>query len=271
MRLLSSGCIALADFLTAHAWAQENSGVLQGTVSDDTDAVLPGVTVTLTNKATNRVLSTSAGAYGNYSFRNVEPGRYSVAFELAGFSRTAYRNRRSERPNPPAGCHLKPGPVTTTIQVVDSAHDRSGELDSRPPCPAGGIRPLPKSRTFHSLAVLAPAYTREIEGGLQINGASGAEKPSLLMGSQPTAASMDGPARMPCSNTCRKSRSRRPALERKKRRPRRRRFRGHKIRRRAFSWQRVALLRRRLLERRSGPAARSRPSGQPDCRATFRT
>jgi hypothetical protein len=61
---------------TPQVWAQENSGALQGTVSDDTDAVLPGVTVTLTNEVTNRVISATAGSYGNYAFRRVEPGRY---------------------------------------------------------------------------------------------------------------------------------------------------------------------------------------------------
>src|SRR5262245_23227984 len=104
------------------ALAQEGSGVLQGTVSDDTDAVLPGVTVTLTDEVTNRVLSTSAGSYGNYSLRRVEPGRYSVTFELAGFSRAVYPaidvlNAQTLR----LDVVLKPGPVTTTVQVVDSA------------------------------------------------------------------------------------------------------------------------------------------------------
>ena len=107
--------ICLLFLMTANAWAQDSSGVLQGTVSDDTDAVLPGVTVTLTNLGSNRVLSVSAGAYGNYSFRNVEPGRYSVVFELAGFSRTAYPeihvlSAQTLR----LDVLLKPGPVTTT-------------------------------------------------------------------------------------------------------------------------------------------------------------
>src|SRR5688500_2889194 len=70
--------------------AQDSSGALQGTISDDTDAVLPGVTVTLTNEFTNRVFSTTAGSYGNSNFRKVDPGRYTAAFELPGFSRSIY-------------------------------------------------------------------------------------------------------------------------------------------------------------------------------------
>ena len=182
---------------TPGAWAQENSGVLQGTVSDGTDAVLPGVTVTLTNEATNRVFSTLAGAYGNYAFRKVEPGRYTVAFEHPGFSRSAYPgldilSAQKLR----LDVTLKPGPVTAAIQVVDSTvlidlenstvvqHIPQEEFDR-----------LPKSRTFQSLAVLAPTiHAGEIEGGLQVNGASGAENAFIIDGVA-TTSGIDGRSR----------------------------------------------------------------------------
>jgi hypothetical protein len=43
-------------------------GCCQGTVSDEHGCGSPRVTVTLTNEVTNRVLSATAGAYGNYFF-----------------------------------------------------------------------------------------------------------------------------------------------------------------------------------------------------------
>lgn len=189
--------ICLLFLMTAHAWAQDSSGVLQGTVSDDTDAVLPGVTVTLTNLASNRVLSVSAGSYGNYSFRNVEPGRYSVVFELAGFSRTAYPeihvlSAQTLR----LDVLLKPGPVTTTIQVVDVAP--MIDLESSTVVhhvPQEDFDRLPKSRTFQSLAVLSPVVNAgELEGGLQINGASGAENTFIVDGVT-TNSAIDGRSR----------------------------------------------------------------------------
>src|SRR5688572_15547905 len=101
---------------------QDNSGTLQGTISDDTDAVLPGVTVTLTNDSTNRVFSTTASSYGNYTFRKVDPGRYTVVFELAGFSRSVYPGidiltAQSLRHD----ASLKAAQVTNTIQVTGTA------------------------------------------------------------------------------------------------------------------------------------------------------
>ena len=171
--------------------------MLQGTISDGTDAVLPGATVTLTNEATNRVFSTTAGAYGNYTFRKVEPGRYTVAFEHPGFSRSAYpRVDILSAQTLRLDATLKPGPVTAAIQVIESPllidlqsstvvqHIPQEEFDN-----------LPKSRTFQSLAVLAPTiHAGEIEGGLQVNGASGAENAFIIDGVA-TSSAIDGRTR----------------------------------------------------------------------------
>ena len=66
-------CVAVCLFASL-ALGQEKSGSLQGTVSDGTNAVLPGVSVTLANKSTQRVIETASGAYGDYTFRDVAPG-----------------------------------------------------------------------------------------------------------------------------------------------------------------------------------------------------
>src|SRR5689334_5523432 len=66
--------------------AQEKSGSLNGTTFDESGAVLPGVAVTVTNKVTNRTISAGTGADGAYIVPNLEPGHYSVKFELPSFS-----------------------------------------------------------------------------------------------------------------------------------------------------------------------------------------
>jgi hypothetical protein len=167
------------------AVAQQKAGSLAGTASDDTDAVLPGVTVTLTNKATHRIITERTGPYGDYTVRDVAPGRYSVEFTLAGFARTEVsdieilvaQNRRLD-------VRLKPGAPSTVVLVIDTAplidtqdssmvlHVTQDEFDR-----------LPKARTYQQLANLASGVnTGEIEGGIQINGASGAENAYLIDG-----------------------------------------------------------------------------------------
>ena len=196
--VLITSCLCLLMCLSpVQSWAQDNSGVLQGTVSDDTDAVLPGVTVTLTNEVTNRVLSATAGAYGNYSFRKVEPGRYAVVFELAGFSRTSYPDIEIlSAQTLRLDTVLKTGPLTTTIQVVDSAPMIDLESStSVHHVPQEEFDRLPKSRTFQSLTVLTPAVNAgELEAGLQINGASGAENSFVIDGVM-TNSGIDGRSR----------------------------------------------------------------------------
>jgi outer membrane receptor for ferrienterochelin and colicin len=59
---------------------------MSGKIADDTGAVLPGVTVTLTNLATNQARSTVTSAEGLYRFGALQPARYSLTAELAGFA-----------------------------------------------------------------------------------------------------------------------------------------------------------------------------------------
>src|SRR5262245_41420706 len=68
------------------AFAQSASGSIQGTVKDETGAVLPGATVTITNTDTAhaRTLATDAG--GRFVAPDLPPGPYEIKAELSGFS-----------------------------------------------------------------------------------------------------------------------------------------------------------------------------------------
>ncbi|HXH06535.1 MAG TPA: carboxypeptidase-like regulatory domain-containing protein, partial [Vicinamibacterales bacterium] len=65
--------------------ATATTGVLQGTVTDATGGVLPGVTLTLTDLATGTVRETVSTESGHYSFISVLPGRYRLTAALEGF------------------------------------------------------------------------------------------------------------------------------------------------------------------------------------------
>jgi len=180
------GWLGLTLFLfAALAMGQEKAGSLAGTALDDTDAVLPGVTVTLTHKATHRITRETTGAYGDYTVRDVAPGQYSVEFTVAGFTRTEVpdveilvgQNRRLD-------VRLKPGAPSTVVQVTDTAPLLDTQNSSMVlHVPQDAFDRLPKARTFQQLANFASGVnTGEIEGGIQINGASGAENAYLFDG-----------------------------------------------------------------------------------------
>src|SRR6266850_4487666 len=56
-----------------------------GIVTDNSGAVLPGVTITITNTATGRTRSLVTTADGRYRAVALEPGPYQIAAELQGF------------------------------------------------------------------------------------------------------------------------------------------------------------------------------------------
>ena len=67
------------------ALAQVQTGEITGRVSDDTGAVLPGATVTLTSPALIQPQSATSSETGSFRFTLIPIGTYSVKFELPGF------------------------------------------------------------------------------------------------------------------------------------------------------------------------------------------
>jgi hypothetical protein len=67
------------------AAAQELRGRITGVVTDNTGAVLPGVTVTAAGPALIQPQTTVTSADGTYRYPALPPGLYTVAFELTGF------------------------------------------------------------------------------------------------------------------------------------------------------------------------------------------
>src|SRR5687768_1599665 len=72
-------------FFGAAAAAQTTTATLQGTVSDPSGGVLPGVTVKLQSPATGLQRDTVTNSSGLYVFNFLPAGRYTLTAELAGF------------------------------------------------------------------------------------------------------------------------------------------------------------------------------------------
>src|SRR5262245_5876395 len=65
--------------------AQSNTGQIRGVVKDSRNAApIPGATVTIT-RASNTDRHTITNANGEFSFRGLEPDRYSITASLGGF------------------------------------------------------------------------------------------------------------------------------------------------------------------------------------------
>ena len=65
-------------------WAQ-STATLQGTVTDQQGAVVPGATIVIRNQATGVERSLVTDAAGEYLAASLAPGRYRIEVHLSGF------------------------------------------------------------------------------------------------------------------------------------------------------------------------------------------
>ncbi len=81
--VIALSAILLLGLVTASA--QLTRGFISGTVMDATSAVIEGVSVKATNRATNVTQTTTTNNVGVYRFVAVEPGAYNLEFSKPGF------------------------------------------------------------------------------------------------------------------------------------------------------------------------------------------
>ncbi|MGC2226165.1 MAG: carboxypeptidase-like regulatory domain-containing protein, partial [Candidatus Sulfotelmatobacter sp.] len=75
-------------------WSQSaSSGTVSGIVTDQSNAVVAGAAITLTDIATNISRTGNSNATGRYFFADVTPGTYSLTVAKAGFATTKTENQ----------------------------------------------------------------------------------------------------------------------------------------------------------------------------------
>jgi hypothetical protein len=87
MRRVTLLCTMFVLFaLPLTALAQTTTGDIRGTVTDESGAVLPGVTVTIRGRAVPGAPTTVTNESGVFRFPTLPPGSYDVTVELQGFA-----------------------------------------------------------------------------------------------------------------------------------------------------------------------------------------
>ncbi len=71
--------------LSVLALAQAPTGQVDGRVFDETGALVPGATVTLTNADTGATRRLTSGGVGFFSFPSLQAGKYEIRCEAKGF------------------------------------------------------------------------------------------------------------------------------------------------------------------------------------------
>src|ERR1043166_295650 len=78
--------------LSNNTFAQTGNASVGGFVQDPTQAFIPGVTVTATNKQTGVVTSVVTNESGTYNIPSLLPGVYRLSAELPGFRMRVYND-----------------------------------------------------------------------------------------------------------------------------------------------------------------------------------
>ena len=84
--------VGLAIFMTQVAIQAQTTGSLSGTISDQSNAVVAGATVTLVNTATAAERSAVSSSTGTFDFQALQPGTYTISVDASGFRRAVARN-----------------------------------------------------------------------------------------------------------------------------------------------------------------------------------
>lgn len=157
--------------------AQSSKGSIIGTVVDEGNQPLPGVTVLLSSPNMQGTRSDVTDADGRFRFNLLVPGTYKAVFSLPGYQRVEQENivvgvSQTITVNPTLHSTFKEEVlVTTEAPVVDVTSTTVGANLSQQT-----IKDLPMGRTFSSLTFLAAGA---VSGGLgnnaSIGGASAAE------------------------------------------------------------------------------------------------
>jgi hypothetical protein len=149
--------------LGAPASAQIDTASIVGTITDQSGAVLPGVTVTATQSATQVVATAVTNERGQYQFPNLKVGRYSVSAELPGFRRAVQSEvALSVQARAEVNFQLTVGELSEEVVVTaESALLQTQSADIGNVVDERQVRDLPLlGRRYSELAYLTPGVVQ---------------------------------------------------------------------------------------------------------------
>ncbi len=154
---------------SALTYGQASTSTVSGTVRDQSDAVLAGATLALTNTATNVRVETTTNPLGFYIFPGVIPGAYRLEATAPGMDRFEAALDISPNQKLTVDPVLKTGTMTSSVSVTDVT-PLVNVTDSTLSTVIGAeqVEQIPRSdRTMLSLMTLVPGFEG---GGLRFAG-----------------------------------------------------------------------------------------------------
>jgi hypothetical protein len=188
--IIASLAMLLSPWLISTGIAQESTGRILGTVTDDSGAVIPEAKISVAGPNLPRGLESTSDGNGDFTVFNVPVGVYSVTVTKTGFNTV-----RQENVNVTLGSQVNFNPKMTVGQVsqVVEVQDSAISLDTTSARTSTNITQsqfdtIAKGRSFNSILQMAPGVRSEVKngatgvGGIQVDGASGSENSYVIDG-----------------------------------------------------------------------------------------
>lgn len=157
-RVLSAGFLLVSLFILP-AYTQVSTADITGHVTDQQDRVVPGATITATNKGTGVARTATTDDAGNYTITQLPPGKYDLSVEATSFSKALVKDfELNVGAKVTKNFELQPGEITATVSVSAEAaavNTTTSELGKSITPTELQTYPL-LNRTFAALSIVAP-------------------------------------------------------------------------------------------------------------------
>jgi Carboxypeptidase regulatory-like domain len=158
----------LISFLSLAAWSQTSvsQGSIQGTITDQTNAVVADAAITITSRATGQVVTVKTSSAGTYNSGGLPVGDYQVRVQAKGFKTSQLTITVQIAVTSSGNLKLEVGQETTTVDVQANAIAVNTEQSTVQGVLSGEqIDNMPiNGRSFLDLAQLEPGVQMQ-DGG----------------------------------------------------------------------------------------------------------
>src|SRR5262249_35579651 len=154
------------------ASAQIPTGTITGRVSDAGALPTPGVSVALESPNLQGTRTTVTAQNGDYIFRLLPPGQYTITFTLAGFATAKQTRDVAAAQTLTLDVSLKPATVSEAVTVTPERPLFAPTVEASTNIKGEVLAQLPSTRTLLGAVSLAPAvHSTGPSNGYSIGGA----------------------------------------------------------------------------------------------------